>query len=276
MDNNEKLLTALSNYLNNDDCAITINQINKVSKIGISEERAYSLILKNYLDVDDEIFQEYFPLMVKKLDNNEFTSNPYYQNIRFKNKKCHDFELRHDMYKPYQAFVRDDFLYLNEKVIPQIGFFNKPFYYPAVYEKNRLWMSITPNEIKTMEKPLREAHGFIVTVGLGLGYYAYMASLKEEVSKVLVIEKSKDVINLFQDLILPQFENKDKIIIKEMDVLDFLDHEMKNYAVDYIFFDIWHDASDGKKWVNILKKYEALYPHTCFSYWIMDTIKYYL
>jgi AraC-like DNA-binding protein len=59
-------------------------------------------------------------------------------------------------------------------------------------------MSITPNEIVTMREPVARASGRVLTLGLGLGYYAYMVHLKEDVTDVTVVEREQAVIDLFE------------------------------------------------------------------------------
>ena len=44
-------------------------------------------------------------------------------------------------------------------------------------------MSLKPNEIETMEQPIENANGNILVYGLGLGYFAFMASQKNSVKK---------------------------------------------------------------------------------------------
>ena len=46
--------------------------------------------------------------------------------------------------------------------------------------------------------------------------------------------------------------------------------------IDYVFCDLWHDASDGKDLYLKLKKFEEKYKNIKFDYWIEKTIKYYL
>lgn len=276
--NNQKILTLLSNYLNNWETSITTNQIKKLTKLGISETQAFSLLLQNHLEIDDQaLINEYFPLMINSLNENKYLHNPYYQNIHFSNKKLNNWCISVSSYKAYEAFVCNDFCYLDDgRVIPQIGFFNKPFYYPAVYEKGRLWMSVTPNEIETMQDSIDEACGHVVTFGLGLGYYAYMVSLKDEVTEVTVVEQSEDVIKLFTSEILPQFTHSEKIKIVKSDAFCFLDNPHNLEDIDYLFIDIWHDVSDGKNLYLKFKTYEKHYPQAAFRYWIEKTIKYYL
>lgn len=273
---NQVLLIALSSFLNDHPNLITTGEINKITKLGVDTKRAYTLLLKNFLDIDDEIIlNEYFPLMINELDESLYINNPYYKNISFKNLKHLSWELKSSKYEAYETFVCDDFIYIEDgRVIPQIGYFKKPFKYLAVYEKKHLWMSITPNEIATMQEPIDKASGHVVTIGLGLGYYAYMVSLKENVKSVTIVEKDPSVIKLFKECILPQFEYIDKITIINMDAFDFLNSDLSNY--DFIFSDIWHDVSDGKDLYLKIKSFEDKHPHITFEYWIEKTIKYYL
>ena len=76
-------------------------------------------------------------------------------------------------------FVFNDLKCINDKLYPSIGYFKDEYKYPCVLENDREWMLITPNEIETMKKPISEATGNVLTYGLGLGYYAYMVSMKE-------------------------------------------------------------------------------------------------
>lgn len=276
-ENNYKVLTLLSKFLNETPTIIDTSSINKLMKFNINEEQAYFLLLISYLGLDDNdpLVESYFKKMIKKLDNNQYMSDPYYQNIKFSKHKNKEWEIKNSMYKAYEAFVENDFKYDFDRVIPQIGFFSKPFYYPSIYQNGRLWMSVTPNEINTMKKPIKEAKGKVLTFGLGLGYYAYMVSLKEDVQEITIIEKDQNVIQLFKEYILPQFKFKDKIKIINIDAYDYLE-SMKDNNYNYVFVDIYHDASDGKEVYLKFKPYQEKLINTKFSYWIYDTIKFYL
>ena len=68
-------------------------------------------------------------------------------------------------------------------------------------------MTITPNEIETMKEAVDKASGNVLTFGLGLGYYAYMVSEKENVESVTIVDSNEDVIDLFKKYVLPQFKH---------------------------------------------------------------------
>lgn len=71
-------------------------------------------------------------------------------------------------------------------------------------------MSLVMSEIESMEEPLRLARGKVITYGLGLGYYAFMAAQKETVDSVTIVEMNPSIIKIFNDVLLPQFPHKEK------------------------------------------------------------------
>lgn len=276
MEYNNLILNALSIYLNEYECSITPSQIKKVMECGVDELFAYKLLLSNYLAIENQdIIDMYFDKMVHKLEVKDYIRNPYYENIPFNNKKIDSWQIKKGKYKPYELFVFDDFKYENDLVIPQVGYFSEPFYYLAVYDNNRLWMSITPNEINTMKQPINKAKGNVLTFGLGLGYFAYMCSLKDDVKSVTIVEKDERVIKLFKDNILPYFANIEKINIIKEDAYVYLS-KMNDDMYDYVFVDIYHDAGDGKEVYLKMNQYRNRFKKTIFEYWIYNTIKHYL
>ena len=276
MENNNLILNALGIYLNEYECSITPSQIKKVMECGVDELFAYKLLLSNYLAIENQdIIDMYFDKMVHKLEVKDYIRNPYYENIPFNNKKIDSWQIKKGKYKPYELFVFDDFKYENDLVIPQVGYFNEPFYYLAVYDNNRLWMSITPNEINTMKQPINKAKGNVLTFGLGLGYFAYMCSLKDDVKSVTIVEKDERVIKLFKEYILPYFVSIEKINIIKEDAYAYLS-KMNDDMYDYVFVDIYHDAGDGKEVYLKMNQYRNRFKKTIFEYWIYNTIKHYI
>ncbi len=281
---NRIIFQKLSNYLNFDSKLITKEMIDEIEKLGFTEEESFCYLLASYFDLslDDYeskvLFNEYIKKIIKKLEVSEYINNPYYQNIRcFNNIKINNCELKYDEYAPYEGFVYDDIeKHFDGKQLPKIGFFSEKFKYPAIYENDRLWMSVTPNEINTMKEAINEAKGNVLTYGLGLGYFAYMVSLKEEVNSIVIVEKNEDIISLFTNNILPLFKNKEKITIINEDAFKFAETTIKNYQFEFIFADLWHDVSDGLDMYLKLKKYECNQPKAKHMYWIEKSIKCYL
>lgn len=282
---NNILFKKLSVFINHEADFIRPEFIESLCRdCDISKEEAYCFTLAAAIDLDTEknprdaeIFEEYFPDMVHLLRNKDYENNPYLKNIRTPTKKLGKWELCYKTYVPYQAFVFDDPKITRDgKIIPQIGFFEKEFSYPAVLESGTEWMLITPNEINTMRAPISGAHGKVLTYGLGLGYFAYMVSEKESVSSVTIVERDKNAISLFRDIILPQMPQKDKINIICDDAFYFAETRLADSDFDFVFADIWHDPSDGVPAYKRLKATEKYLPSADFSYWIEKTLKCYI
>ena len=279
-DQNERLLSALSLFINNCPDGISIDMVEELKRdCGFSDEKAYRVLLSGALDLfdDRDMMQNYLSKTVKKLDPAEFLDDPYYKNIKLDNISSCGWALCQKSYAPYELFVFDDLKKLSDgRIIPQVGFFDRKFSYPCIMQDGREWMLVIPNEINTMKKPIQKAHGDVLTYGLGLGYFAYMASLKKDVTSVTVIERDKCAIELFEKHILPQFEEKEKIRVTEFDALFFAAEQKnkKSAEYDFVFADIWHDPSDGCDVYLLLKSLER--GDTEYAYWIEDTIKCYL
>lgn len=269
---NNLIMSKLSIYLNNYSDYITKEMIDNIKKeFGFNDLESFKIIITSLLEITDKELIHEFDKIVFELDKNKYEDNLYYKNISFKNIKSNKWSFRYESYKPYEAFVFNDLRKINDKLYPCIGYFKEEYKYPAVLENNREWMLITPNEIETMEKPINEATGNVLTYGLGLGYYAYMVSMKEDVKTVTIVEKDKEIIELFNKYILPQFRFKDKIRIINMDAFEYF---KKNIYYDFVFVDIWHDPSDG---IDLYLKFKSLEKKNIkYSYWIEDTIKCYI
>ena len=273
-EDNAKVLNILGTYLNNYPQIIKEKDILDVCKAGVSKYQAYLLLLQSFFNIDTILFNDYFPNIVKEENVEDYYVDPYFKNVRPKEAKLDEWEIKYSKIKKYEGFVRDDFKEdFTGKIYPQLGFFTTDFEYLSIYQDGRLWMSITPNEINTMKKPINRCHGHVTTLGLGLGYFAYMASLKDEVTKVTVVEIDYKAIKLFQSTILPFFPKKEKIEIIHMDALDYINMDFES---DYVFADLWHDVSDGLKLYKEISRLASFHPDKEFDYWIYDTMKYYL
>ena len=283
-DDNFRIFSLMSNYLNNYSTYITKDDIAEVKTKNMSAEQAFSIILANGIgldildkNTDRDFYNKYFTKMVKRLKTNDYKENEYYKNIINPKIKQDNIEFKYEYYKPYEGFVFNDIEKdLEGRMYPQVGFFEEHFRYPAILENGRIWMTVTPNEIETMKSPIEKAHGKVLTLGLGLGYYQYMISNKTNVDEIYIIDKNETIINLFKKYILPQFQNKDKIKIIHADAFEFLKNDMSKYNFNFVFSDLWHDVSDGVDMYLDIKNYEKLYPNINFEYWIEKSIKMYL
>lgn len=202
----------------------------------------------------------------------EFRENPYFKNIKIPSASKGRFKFSFGHFEPYELMSYNVQRRLKDSMIniSRIGCFDKRFSYPAILEKDRVWMSITPNEVCTMEEPIRKAKGKVLTLGCGMGYFAYMASLKEDVESVTIVEKEQDVIDLFSEYILPQFETKDKINIVKADAFKYL-KTLEDGEFDYCFADIWDGVEDVESYLTV-KRLAKRFKKTKFEYWIEEAI----
>ncbi len=227
---------------------------------------------------DDEITslqQDFdFKNMIQPINEKEYISNPYYKNVKVKDCKYKNVELVNSSYSPLELVVYDE-IYFTDKApsleVNKLGFFQKPFNYLEVLKDGTTWMSITPYEINTMKKAINEATGNVLVQGLGLGYYPYMVSLKNEVKKVVVIEKDRDVIEIFNKYLKKFFNNKVEVI--EGDAYELTEKLLKEEHFDYMFFDIYHDEADGLPlYQKMLKLIQINKFDIKASYWIERSI----
>ena len=260
-----------------------INELTSKSSMNINDAYFTALLLKldilpSNSDILDLISSNRIN-KVSKLDENEYLDNPYLNFIHPQEKRYGKYSLQYNYYQPFEGFIYDEIYTDKARYFAEynrLGFFTTTFNYLTVLEDDRVWMSITPHEINTMKKAIDEAKGKVVAYGLGLGYFPFMCSLKEDVTSIDIIEKDKDVIDLFEAEILPQFRFKGKINIINADAFDYAKNVAPNKKYDFSFFDIYHDEVDGLPLYLKMKELEKLSIDTIHSYWIEESILSYL
>jgi len=95
--------------------------------------------------------------------------------------------------------------------LPQLGFFEEKVVIPYLKNlKNKTFKQVSPKEINATQKHIDAAHGKVLNIGLGMGYFAFMASLKDDVEKVTIIEQDNDLIEFFKEHFLPHFSHREK------------------------------------------------------------------
>lgn len=275
-EDNFEVIGMIAHYLINYSDFINVEMINGLVKEGFSKDDAFFYlfceicgldIVNNNHDLD--LAMRYFKVGIKRLDVKDYINNPYYLNIKVREEKIGNWEFKYEKYVPYEAFIYDDLIVKDNFIeIPRVGYFEEEFEYLAVLENNNEWMLITPNEINTMQHVIDEVSGSVVTFGLGLGYFAYMASIKDNVSNVAIVERDENVIKLFNEYILPQFNFRDKIKVIKSDAFEFAKN-MNGY--NYAFVDLWHDVSDGVELYLKMKSLEK--DNIKYFYWIEESLK---
>ena len=281
MHDNEVIVQILSEYINLNPRFLTAEMVEDLAQnCHVSNEEAFCTLFAAACGLESaedryhrSLERTYFVPGVKRLDPLPYQNDAYVQTVRFPTQTLGKWEMCEHSYAPYEPFVRNDPVLLPSFCeIPQIGYFDREFVFPAVLENGIEWMTVTPNEVETMREPIAKSCGKVLTLGLGLGYFAFHASEKAEVESVTVIEQSADVIELFQAHILPQFPHKEKIRIIQADAFIYMEEKAAAEGYDFLFADLWHDPSDGLDMYLRIKAYEKTMPQTRFSYWIEPSL----
>ncbi len=272
---NERFLRCAAAYLNGCADAIDAAAVRETAEeCGRSLHDAYLLLLAGAMDLydDRQLRERYLGESVKHLDPKAFLSDPYRKAIRFPTVSDGAWSMRMQTYRPYELIVCGDLRQtFDGRVLPRLGYFSEPFDYPCILQDGREWMSVTPNEILTMQRPIASARGDVAAYGLGMGYFAFCASEKPEVDRVTVIERDATAIRLFERYLLCQFPHRDKIILVQADALQYA---AEAHPHTFVFADLWHDVSDGLPLWERLRTLER--EGTEYAYWIEDSMRIYL
>jgi len=236
-------------------------------------KKTFSSDFCNYLKVENPKLQKRFYSAFIPLKLEYFVQNPYMQKIKNLSLSFGDWKLKTLTIPAYQAFVFDDLYAQGDScyITSRLSFSNTDYKYPSISLCDNEWMSLHPNEIHTMSVPISACKGKVLVLGLGMGYFAFMASQKESVKEVHIIEMDKDVIDLFNKYFLPLFDHPEKIHIHKADAMDYIKN-VGDGDYNYIFSDLWHDTSDGLPlYISLLKRF-ANFKFTHCYYWIEDSL----
>lgn len=138
-----------------------------------------------------------------------------------------------------------------------------------LFQDENDWMLDAPSEAATNDIPAARAHGHVLTFGLGIGYFIYMALQNPNVTSITCIENSPQVIEMFNRFLYPQFPHHKTVNIIEGDAYaSFNEAYLSQY--DYIFTDIWQSSNDGLACIEkLLMQYNA--PVEKADFWIEDS-----
>lgn len=150
------------------------------------------------------------------------------------------FEIRH-FTQPAGALIRTTF-----RTVVMGGHTHGPVEFDhatrwhELLEEGCRWMSDLPIEQQQHDNMLEPMSGHVLVGGLGLGYAATTLAMREEVTKVTVVEISPDVIKLVE----PHLKNK-KIHVVKADLFDYLRKLPAKKKFDWAFYDIWRSDGEG-------------------------------
>ena len=211
---------------------------------------------------------------IKEVDPNIIKNDPYYKMINVDSSQDGEYFLGNIKYYPYQSFAYDDLEVLEDdyyREISKIGYFDCDVPFLTISKDNVIWMSINPNETWTILPAIERSFGKVITFGLGLGYYPFMCSLKDNVESITIVEFDKNIIDLFTKHLLPLFPHKEKIKIVHADAFKYCKENNINELFDFAYMDIWHGAEDGLPFYFKFKKFEE-HSHCKIEYWLEESI----
>ena len=278
---NDVITYAYSRYLNHHPRFLTPEMVGELARdCGVPEEEAFLSLFSAACGLDPDttpshrtLEREYLRLGVMCLEPDDYQNDPYCRTVRFSDQKLGRWEMKTGFYAPFEPFVRNHPVLTRElREIPQIGYFKETFHFPAILENGIEWMTVTPNEIETMREPIANSRGKVLTLGLGLGYFAFHAAQKTEVESVTVVERDTSVIELFRTHLLPQFPNREKISVIQADAFAYMETHAGREGFDRIFADLWHDPSDGLPMYLRLRRIQKKLDLKNVDYWIEPSL----
>ena len=138
-----------------------------------------------------------------------------------------------------------------------------------LYQDDQDWMIDAPSEAATNNICAEKAHGKVLTFGLGIGYFIYMAMANPNVTEITCVEKSEEVIAMFKRFIYPQFPQDIPLTIIQGDAFDYFNEEFMS-QFDYSYTDIWLSSNDG---LQIIKQllHQYVPPFKDSDFWIEDS-----
>jgi hypothetical protein len=151
---------------------------------------------------------------------------------------------------------------------------SKPFTVTQLIVGWDIMMSDTTMEMVTNSEFMRKANGKVLIAGLGLGIIVHIIQDLKAVDEIVIIEKSKDII----DMVTKEMKFNDKVKIINADIFEW--QPEKGEKFDTMWFDIWPNiCSDNYPEMKELnrkfgRKLNPNNPNKWKGHWRFDDVKY--
>lgn len=205
-----------------------------------------------------------------EFNGNEVEEDPYLKNISL------PMFYRDNYVFSYHTYPKDTLFHYGTPVeskyrdILRLGYFRENINYPYITKNNEFFACISMHEIEEGKRLIKPISGNVLITGLSIGYFAYLAHLKDSVHSVTIVEENEDTIKLFKDEILPQFEDPEKIQLIQSDIHEYVNQLNKEY--DHMILSHYSDSIHGVyEYLNI-KKLESKNKKCKFHYYIEGSI----
>ncbi|RBP57955.1 hypothetical protein DES36_12627 [Alkalibaculum bacchi] len=220
-----------------------------------------------------KILQKYHvPHNNLKYDVKKLIDNPYYKNIKLDDVRTDTVWYEKALIKKRTLMSMNFHKPLGKYLFHYhpVGYFENDVYLPVLKEgEDKVWMSPAISEIESMNVGIQKGHGKCMTMGLGIGVLPYLWLNKEEVESVTIVEFNKDVIDLFEKYIRPQFPKNKKLEIIHGNGLDYYNEEFLN-QFDYAYIDFWESNEDGLEYYTKLMEKKVYYEN--IDFWVEDSM----
>lgn len=176
----------------------------------------------------------------------------------------------------FHTYRKDTLFHFGEPVeekyrdILRLGYFRENVNYPYITKNGEYFASISAHDISEGKQLVSVLSGNVLITGLSIGYLAYLAHLKESVKQVTIVEEDEDVIDLFHDEILEQFDDLSKITVIHSNVDTFMNEWKDKY--DCVLVSHYKDSMDGVFEYLNMKKIEKAHKKCKFVYLIEGSI----
>jgi len=176
------------------------------------------------------------------------------------NSKSGDIEIKnkwHPADEPNTAVSVRTAIFTGQK--PLTITYNRPIPITTLNDKKGTWMTTTPAEQVQAHNALRKCKGQVLVGGLGLGYFVKKLQEKDNVTSVIVVEISQDVINLVWKY--HQFDQRFQIICT--DIKKYLKRYTSRREFNWVYLDIWRGDGEGQFIDTVLPLKRLAHKYAC-------------
>lgn len=199
----------------------------------------------------------------------QYQQTPYQSAIRLDTIKHHDFKFTREVMPANELFHVSSIHYDENRELGDwmtLRALDQPYEAAVLWQNDEVWMLDSPSEANTIDPCAKKARGNVLTFGLGIGYFVFMAMRNPNVQSITVVEHSKEVIAMFKEFLLPQFPDHIPVNIIEGDAFSYF-NETYLKQFDYVFADIWKSSDDGFQLIaKLLEQYNP--PLDQVDFWI--------
>lgn len=207
---------------------------------------------------------------MKEMDRKVIEEDPFLKKISLPMFYKNSFVFSFHTYQANRLFHFSSPIEEKYRDILQLGYFRENVNYPYITKNGKYYASISAHEIMSAQKLLSPIKGNVLISGVGVGYLSYMAHLKKNVKHITIVEEDKEAIEMFEEEILPQFDDPKKISI----INESIDTCLKQWEQEWdaVIFDHYQDSMQGVFAYLDGKSFEAQHRKTKFLYQIEGSI----